>query len=65
MFSDLQEDINFSGYKKHLTSSSAPAPLTFAEQELKLIKQNDVTYLNLIFICFNILLDIMILVNEA
>ncbi|XP_078339815.1 twinfilin-1-like [Crassostrea virginica] len=42
MFGTHVEDINFSGYKKHLTSSSAPAPLTFAEQELKLIKQNDV-----------------------
>lgn len=34
--------MNLSGYKKHLTSGSAPAPLTFAEEELKLIKENDV-----------------------
>lgn len=38
----FKDDVNLSGYKKHLTSGSAPAPLTFAETELKLIKENDV-----------------------
>lgn len=38
----FKDDVNLSGYKKHLTSGSAPAPLTFAEEELKLIKENDV-----------------------
>ncbi|XP_064422231.1 twinfilin-2 isoform X2 [Latimeria chalumnae] len=38
MFGTLQEDIDFSGYQKHVTSCSAPAPLTAAEQELQQIK---------------------------
>lgn len=42
MFGTSIDDVNLSGYKKHLTSGSAPAPLTFAETELKLIKENDV-----------------------
>lgn len=42
MFGTCIDDVNLSGYKKHLTSGSAPAPLTFAEEELKLIKENDV-----------------------
>lgn len=41
MFGTCIDDVNLSGYKKHLTSGSAPAPLTFAEEELKLIKEND------------------------
>lgn len=41
MFGTSIDDVNLSGYKKHLTSGSAPAPLTFAETELKLIKEND------------------------
>ncbi|XP_061175889.1 twinfilin-1-like [Saccostrea echinata] len=42
MFGTAKEDVNLRGYKKHLASHDAPAPLTFAEEEKKLIKQNDV-----------------------
>lgn len=38
----LQEDLNFSGYKKYLTSQAAPLPLTAAEEELRQIKLNEV-----------------------
>ncbi|XP_016098059.1 twinfilin-2-like [Sinocyclocheilus grahami] len=35
---DLQEDVCFQGYLRHLSSSSTPAPLTTAEQQLHQIK---------------------------
>ncbi|XP_043934586.1 twinfilin-2-like isoform X2 [Protopterus annectens] len=38
MFGTLKEDICFSGYQKHLSACSGPAPLTAAEQELQQIK---------------------------
>ncbi|XP_066553782.1 twinfilin-2 isoform X1 [Amia ocellicauda] len=41
MFGTLQEDICFQGYLRHMTSCSAPAPLTTAEQELQQIKINE------------------------
>ncbi|XP_069045714.1 twinfilin-2 isoform X2 [Lepisosteus oculatus] len=42
MFGTVQEDICFQGYLRHMTSCSAPAPLTAAEQELQQIKINEV-----------------------
>ncbi|MBN3311829.1 TWF2 protein, partial [Atractosteus spatula] len=41
MFGTVQEDICFQGYLRHMTSCSAPAPLTAAEQELQQIKINE------------------------
>ncbi|KAK3576655.1 hypothetical protein CHS0354_004940 [Potamilus streckersoni] len=38
----VQGDVSLSGYKKHLISRNAPAPLTFAEEELDLIKKTEV-----------------------
>lgn len=34
--------MNLTGYKKHVISAHAPKPLTFAEEELELIKKNEV-----------------------
>ncbi|XP_065097590.1 twinfilin-2b isoform X1 [Paramisgurnus dabryanus] len=38
LFGTVQEDICFQGYLQHLSSSSSPAPLTTAEQQLHQIK---------------------------
>nr|AAQ97998.1 CG17293-PA-like protein [Danio rerio] len=38
MFGTVEEDICLQGYLRHITSCSAPAPLTVAEQELQRIK---------------------------
>ena len=40
----LQSDVCLSGYKKHLVSQDAPAPLTYAEEELAMIKQTEVSW---------------------
>lgn len=42
IFGTAKEDLNFSGYKKYLTSQAAPLPLTAAEEELRQIKLNEV-----------------------
>ncbi|XP_070594776.1 twinfilin-2 [Erythrolamprus reginae] len=42
LFGTLKEDISLNGYQKHISSSSAPAPLTAAEQELQQIRINEV-----------------------
>ncbi|XP_036962405.1 twinfilin-1a [Acanthopagrus latus] len=42
IFATAKEDLNLSGYRKHLTSQSAPLPLTAAEEELRQIKLNEV-----------------------
>ncbi|XP_030633423.1 twinfilin-2-like [Chanos chanos] len=42
MFGTVQEDICFQGYLRHVSSSSIPAPLTAAEQELHQIKITEV-----------------------
>ncbi|XP_054832270.1 twinfilin-2 [Eublepharis macularius] len=42
LFGTVKEDISFSGYQKHVSSCSAPAPLTAAEQELQQIRINEV-----------------------
>ncbi|ETE73646.1 Twinfilin-2, partial [Ophiophagus hannah] len=41
LFGTVKEDISLSGYQKHVSSSSAPAPLTAAEQELQQIRINE------------------------
>lgn len=41
-YSYLQEDVCFQGYLRHLSSSSCPAPLTTAEQQLHQIKITEV-----------------------
>ncbi|XP_041128893.1 twinfilin-2-like [Polyodon spathula] len=41
IFGTLQEDVSFLGYQRHVSSCSAPAPLTTAEQELQQIKINE------------------------
>ncbi|KAI2659345.1 Twinfilin-2 [Labeo rohita] len=38
LFGTVQEDVCFQGYLRHLSSSSSPAPLTTAEQQLHQIK---------------------------
>ncbi|CAB1353435.1 unnamed protein product, partial [Coregonus sp. 'balchen'] len=38
MFGTVEEDICLEGYQRHVSSSSCPAPLTAAEQELRRIK---------------------------
>ena len=40
----FQADVSFAGYKAHVLSQSAPAPLTFAEEELKLIKETETNH---------------------
>uniref|UniRef100_A0A087XNT4 Twinfilin-1 n=2 Tax=Poecilia formosa TaxID=48698 RepID=A0A087XNT4_POEFO len=42
IFGTTKEDLNFSGYKKYLTSQAAPLPLTAAEEELRQIKLSEV-----------------------
>uniref|UniRef100_A0A8C7J1J4 WD repeat domain 82 n=1 Tax=Oncorhynchus kisutch TaxID=8019 RepID=A0A8C7J1J4_ONCKI len=42
MFGTVEEDICLEGYHRHVSSSSGPAPLTAAEQELRRIKINEV-----------------------
>uniref|UniRef100_A0A8C8JPB2 Twinfilin n=1 Tax=Oncorhynchus tshawytscha TaxID=74940 RepID=A0A8C8JPB2_ONCTS len=42
MFGTEEEDICLEGYQRHMSTSSGPAPLTAAEQELQRIKINDV-----------------------
>ncbi|TRY55068.1 hypothetical protein DNTS_020789 [Danionella cerebrum] len=42
MFGTVEEDICLQGYLRHMTSCSAPAPLTAAEQELQRIKISEV-----------------------
>ncbi|XP_062977204.1 twinfilin-2 isoform X2 [Elgaria multicarinata webbii] len=42
LFGTVKEDISLSGYQKHVSSSSAPAPLTAAERELQQIRINEV-----------------------
>lgn len=37
----LQHDVNLAGYKKHIVSQHAPKPLTYAEEELELIKRTE------------------------
>ncbi|XP_064310057.1 twinfilin-2 isoform X2 [Phalacrocorax carbo] len=41
MFATVKEDVSLSGYQKHVSSCSAPAPLTAAEQELQQIRINE------------------------
>ncbi|XP_072242305.1 twinfilin-1-like [Leuresthes tenuis] len=42
IFGTTKDDLNFSGYRKYLTSQAAPLPLTAAEEELRQIKLNEV-----------------------
>ncbi|ESN94525.1 hypothetical protein HELRODRAFT_107800 [Helobdella robusta] len=42
LFGTVPHDVNLAGYKKHVISEHAPKPLTFAEEELELIKKNEV-----------------------
>ncbi|KAG9466996.1 twinfilin-2 [Eleutherodactylus coqui] len=42
VFGTIKEDITLSGYQRHVSSCSAPAPLTAAERELREIKINEV-----------------------
>ncbi|XP_069062706.1 twinfilin-2 isoform X1 [Pleurodeles waltl] len=42
LFGTLKEDLSLVGYKKHVSSCSAPAPLTAAERELQEIKISEV-----------------------
>ncbi|XP_070686218.1 twinfilin-1a [Pempheris klunzingeri] len=42
IFATAKDDLNLSGYRKHLTSQAAPLPLTAAEEELRQIKLNEV-----------------------
>ncbi|XP_073681835.1 twinfilin-2b isoform X2 [Garra rufa] len=42
LFGTVQEDVCFQGYLRHMSSSSSPAPLTTAEQQLHQIKITEV-----------------------
>ncbi|KAK7102433.1 twinfilin-1-like [Littorina saxatilis] len=42
MFGSVKEDCSYHGYLKHMEARSAPAPLTMAEEELQIIKHNEV-----------------------
>ncbi|XP_051546238.1 twinfilin-1-like [Myxocyprinus asiaticus] len=42
IFGTAKDDVSLSGYKKHVTSQSAPVPLTAAEEELRQIKLSEV-----------------------
>ncbi|XP_002738571.1 twinfilin-1-like [Saccoglossus kowalevskii] len=42
IFGTSPDDVSFKGYSEHKESQKAPPPLTFAEEELKLIKANEV-----------------------
>ncbi|KAM4619551.1 twinfilin-1a [Polymixia lowei] len=42
IFGTTKDDVSLSGYKKYLTSQSAPLPLTTAEEELRRIKLSEV-----------------------
>jgi len=41
LFSNFQEDVLLEGYRKHMMSEDAPAPLTYAEEELEMIKRSE------------------------
>jgi twinfilin-like protein len=42
LFGTVPHDVNLAGYKRHVVSEHAPKPLTFAEEELEMIKKNEV-----------------------
>ena len=42
LFFLIQEDINLNGYTQHIAFQYAPAPLTYAEEELEMIRKNEV-----------------------
>ncbi|XP_017290261.1 twinfilin-1a [Kryptolebias marmoratus] len=42
LFGTVKDDLNLIGYKKYLSSQSAPLPLTAAEEELRQIKLSEV-----------------------
>ncbi|XP_069500096.1 twinfilin-2 isoform X2 [Ambystoma mexicanum] len=42
LFGTLKEDLSLAGYKRHVSSCSAPAPLTAAERELQEIKISEI-----------------------
>ncbi|XP_046584944.1 twinfilin-2-like [Haliotis rubra] len=42
VFGTAREDVTLAGYRKHRQSQQAPATLTYAEEELDLIKKNEV-----------------------
>ncbi|XP_076448185.1 twinfilin-2-A-like isoform X2 [Babylonia areolata] len=42
LFGTVRDDVSYAGYLKHMTAQHAPAPLTMAEEELQIIKQNEV-----------------------
>lgn len=41
LFASTKEDISLQGYHRHLREATDPAPLTFAEEELQMIKKNE------------------------
>lgn len=41
LFGTVQSDINMQGYIKHRNAALAPAPMTFAEEELQMIKKSE------------------------
>ncbi|XP_067940589.1 twinfilin-2-like [Watersipora subatra] len=44
VFGTVPTDVSFSGYKAHVVAQSAAAPLTFAEEELKLVKETETNH---------------------
>eukprot|EP00123_Amoebidium_parasiticum_P013291 comp21879_c0_seq1/m.31315 comp21879_c0_seq1/g.31315 ORF comp21879_c0_seq1/g.31315 comp21879_c0_seq1/m.31315 type:complete len:362 (-) comp21879_c0_seq1:96-1181(-) len=43
LFGTEKKDVNLEGYRKHVASAKAPAPLTFQEKEMAAIKKQEVT----------------------
>ncbi|XP_029636633.1 twinfilin-1 [Octopus sinensis] len=42
LFGTVEEDISLNGFLKHIEFQKAPAPLTFAEEELEIIRKTEV-----------------------
>ncbi|TSY83930.1 6-phosphofructo-2-kinase/fructose-2,6-bisphosphatase 2 [Bagarius yarrelli] len=51
LFGTTQEDVCFQGYRRHMSSSSSPGPLTAAEQELHQIKATE-WLCTRVYLCF-------------
>jgi len=41
-FASMREEVSISGYKRHLTASEGPGPLSRQEEEMKEIKENEI-----------------------
>ena len=51
IFHSPQEELTLKGYRDHLKSQEAAPPLTDAEHELKMIRENEVHFMRLQRLC--------------